>query len=469
MNSKFFVPARLILFSMLLASSLFLMSCQKKGQEVSFFGGDDPPLAGEMELLKSAAFEEFFSSLSEQEKISQMFVINLEGNKKFSFVEYVNDGDERKPLMPGGYIFFGFNIAESPEEIAAFTDSVRDFARDKSCLEPFLCLDAEGGYVNRLRGIAGPLPECARVAECLDAEQAETLYSLNAIQLKSLGFDMNLAPVAESLCAENEKFLDGRSFGSAEKAAVYSAAAIRAYQRNRVGTVAKHFPGNNDVDPHFSLPRISYDADEFQKNVLEPFSAVVVERPFGILMSHALVEVRGAASEIFKDTKPAIPASLNPFWIEGILRETLGFDGIVFCDDIFMSALELNGFDQERAVRSAILAGVNCILMSEKRFKNEYEIIRKLYLADEEFRFRVDDSARRIINFKIECGILKYAFNEDGEIVLRPEAKNSIGGKQLFEERMAQFYAAKEENVKLYEKYFLPTAPLDELRAVRID
>lgn len=463
------MPARFILFSILLASSLCLMSCQKKLPPTETSGNENSSAPSEMELQKAGAFEDFFSSLGEQEKISQIFVVNLEGSEKFSFVEYAGDGDERKPLFPGGYIFFGFNIAESPEKIAAFTDSIRDFARDKSCLEPFLCLDAEGGYVNRLRGIAGPLPECERVAKCLDAEQAETLYSLNAIQLKSLGFDLNLAPVAECLCAENEKFLDGRSFGAAESAAIYSRAAIRAYQRNRVGAVAKHFPGNNDVDPHFSLPRIFYSADEFQKNVIEPFSAVVAEKPAGILMSHALVEVRGETPENFTDAKPSIPASLNPFWIERILREKLGFGGIVFCDDIFMSALEQNGFDQTRAVRSAILAGVNCILMSEKRFKNEYEIIRNLYSTDEEFRGRVDDSARRIINFKIECGILKYALTENGEIVLRPGNKNSPGEESLFEERMAQFYAAKDENAKLYEKYFLPTASKEELRAVRID
>ncbi len=456
--------ARIFIFSTMLASFLCLPSCQKKAAEIS--DDEESRVADELESQKSSAFETYFSSLGEQEKIAQIFVLNVEGNEKFSFVEYT---DKKKPLVPGGYIFFGFNIAETPKKIAAFTDSVRDFARDESCIEPFLCLDAEGGYVNRLRGIAEPLPECERVAQCLDAEQAQTLYSLNAIQLKSLGFDLNLAPVAESLCAENETFLDGRSFGEASTAAAYSRAAIRAYQRNRVGAVAKHFPGNNDVDPHFSLPRLFYTAQEFQENVLHPFSAVIEEKPAGILMSHALVELQ---DEIFGDSHDAdasIPASLNPFWIENMLREKLGFDGIVFSDDIFMSALERNGFGQERAVKSAILAGVNCILMSEKRFINEYEIVKNLYSSDAEFQRRVEDSARRIIKFKIECGILKYGFTEDGEMVLRQESGNPLGGKHVFEERMAQFYAARDENVHLYETYFLSTASREELRAVRID
>ena len=468
-NSDFFVFARFFIFSALLASFFCLQSCQKKEEAAEISGDEDLSVADELESQKSGAFEKYFSSLGMQEKISQIFVLNLEGSEKFSFVEYTKDGEERKPLVPGGYIFFGFNIAETPEKIAAFTDSVRNFARDRSCIEPFLCLDAEGGYVNRLRGIAGPLPECERVAQCIDAERAEMLYSLNAIQLKSLGFDLNLAPVAESLCAENEKFLDGRSFGAAKTAAVYSRAAIRAYQSNRVGAVAKHFPGNNDVDPHLSLPRIFYDAQEFHKNVIEPFSSVIKEKPSGILMSHALVELQGEPLEDFHNADSSIPASLNPFWIESILRGKLGFGGIVFCDDIFMSALEKNGFDQKRAVKSAILAGVNCILMSEKRFINEYEIVKNLYLNDEEFHRRVEDSARRMIKFKIECGILKYDLTESGEMFLRQESGNSLGEKNIFEERMAQFYAARDDNVHLYEKYFLSTASHEELRAVRID
>ena len=194
-------------------------------------------------------------------------------------------------------------------------------------------------------------------------------------------------------------------------------------------------------------------------------------------MSHAFVELSENHGEVFSKSGE-FPASLSAFWIEKILREKLGFDGIVFSDDIFMSALEQSGFDSERAVREAILAGVNCILMSEKRFLREYEIVRKFYSEDAAFRSRVDDSVRRIVKFKIDCGILRYEYAESQETETNsPPPRMKIVSSELFSEnencensfskRMEEFSAAKKENIALYEKYFLPTASKEELRAVR--
>ncbi|MDE5580791.1 MAG: glycoside hydrolase family 3 protein [Treponemataceae bacterium] len=452
-----------------------LVSCRKV--EVEKKSDDAESLQAELERQKNSAIEEYIFSLSECERLAQIFVVNIEGNEEFCFCEYMDDGSEKKsPLIPGGYIFFSFNIAETPEKIAAFTDSVRRFAHEQNCAEPFLCLDAEGGFVNRLRGLASPLPEAARVAECLSPSQAERLYSLNAIQLKSLGFDLNFAPVCETLTSENEKFLDGRSFGDAEAASEYSCAAIKSYQQNRVGAVAKHFPGNGNADPHARIPRVFFEAEDFQKNVLEPFEKILGENPAGILMSHAFVELGENHGEDFSKSGE-LPASLSAFWIQDILREKLGFDGIVFSDDIFMSALEQSGFDSERAVHEAILAGVNCILMSEKRFLREYKIVRKFYSEDAAFRSRADDSIRKIVKFKIDCGILRYEYDESQEnetdspprmkIVPSEIFSENESGENSFLKRMEKFSAAKEEGFELYEKYFLPTASKEELRAVR--
>lgn len=450
-------------------------SCECKKAETEKQVDDTKSLQLEVERQKNSALEEYVRSLSERERLAQIFVVNLEGNEEFSFCEYADDGASEKafPLIPGGYIFFSFNIAETPEKIAAFTDSVRRFAREHSCAEPFLCLDAEGGFVNRLRGLAGPLPEAARVAECLDVSQAEHLYLLNAIQLKALGFDLNFAPVCETLTPANKHFLEGRSFGDASAVEYYSRAAIRAYRQNRVGAVAKHFPGNGNADPHARIPRVSFEAEEFQKNVLEFSEKILSENPAGVLMSHAFVEIDENSETAFSESG-ALPASLSAFWIETVLRGKLGFDGIVFSDDIFMSALEQSGFSPERAVHKAILAGVNCILMSEKRFLREYEIVKQFYSEDAAFRAHVDDSVRRIVKFKIDCGILRYELESHGsedaprmKIVPSEIVSETEDGENSFLKRMEEFNAAKEENRALYETYFLPTASQEELRAVR--
>ncbi len=447
-------------------SAIFFFSCSSKlnlsarENAVREAGRRAELWARKIKAQKAAAVDAFVQGLSERERLSQLFVINLEGDQKFWFVERVDDESQAqdaaggkssqaqkgRPLIPGGYIFFSFNIAPEPEKIAAFCDSVRDFARQENCLEPFLCLDAEGGYVNRLRLVAGPLPENEWVAQNLSLPDAACLYALNAAQLSALGFDLNLSPVVEVQSARNQKFLDGRSFGSAEQVVRYGSAALLAYKQGGVGTVLKHFPGNGEADPHVSLPLLEMSQEEFERDVLEPFAALVQAGPSGALMSHALVNVlQDQGGSQGQKAAAAIPASLSPYWIQEILRGRLGFKGLVFSDDIFMAALEKNGWPSERAVGAAIKAGVNCILMSEKRFVNEWALVKKLYKNDPAFKAACDDSVRRVINFKLDAGILQYDFAA-GAIV--PASK-----RPPVQERAASFCAAKKINEELIAKY----------------
>ena len=428
----------------------------------------------ETERQKSRALDSYLNSLSLRERLAQLFVLNLEGNEKFWFVEWV-DGEKgpqakKEPLIPGGYIFFSFNISKDPKQIAAFTDSVRDFARERQALEPFLCLDAEGGYVNRLRGVASPLPENEWISNNLSPKEAALIYALNAVQLRALGFDLNLSPVVEVQNERNQKFLDGRSFGGAEKVLQYGSEAVLAYQTNKVGTVLKHFPGNGEVDPHAALPLLSYETGEFSRDVLAPFAALCALKPSGVLMSHALVNVFQAHSEDglqgqngdglqdqngdgLQDQNAAAasktPASLSAYWIKNVLRGALGFRGLVFSDDIFMAALEKNGWTGERAVRAAVLAGANCILMSEKRFINEWKIAKKLYEADADFRAAADDSAKRVLKFKLDAGILEYDFSEK-KIV---PAKRRPSLQEGLDSRLNRFYGAKKLGEEALKKY----------------
>ena len=445
------LTAALFLAAILLAS---LCSCSLKANERERRTRQAArAIQGEslaLEEKKSAALDKYIQSLAERERLAQLFVINLEGDEKFSFVERVDDGGQKdRPLVPGGYIFFSFNISNEPEKIAAFTDSVRDFARSNDLTEPFLCLDAEGGYVNRLRGVAGPLPENEWVAKNLSAKEAFLLYSLNAIQLRALGFDLNLSPVVEVQNEGNAAFLDGRSFGSAQNVLVYGSAALLAYQTNNVAAVLKHFPGNNSVDPHKALPVLNFSAAGFERDVAEPFEALAKDAPAGVLMSHALVSVDGLGQELSQGQSSLqgqkTPASLSPYWIRSVLRGRLGFKGLVFSDDIFMAALEKNGWPSERAVKGAILAGVNCILMSEKRFAGEWKLVKKLYEGDADFRAAVDDSVRRVMKFKLDFGLLEYDYLSQ-KIVPAQE-------RPPLSERLEHFYGAKKLNQEALEKY----------------
>ncbi len=402
------------------------------------------------EKAKSEAIESYIEGLSIDERLSQIFLLNLEGCEYYTPVEYVGE----KPLIPGGYIFFSFNIAKTPEKIIDFTDSIKQYCYDNNSVMPFLSIDVEGGYVNRLRGIAGELPENLRVAECLTPELAARLYSLNARQLKALGFSMNLAPVSEVCTDENATFLDGRSYGSKESVSKYASVSVASYESEGVGTVVKHFPGNSNVDPHKGLPVISYSQESFRQNVLAVFSEVLKSGASGILMSHAIINVPGYEFG-------GRPSCLSEPCINGLLKNTMGYDGIVFSDDIFMAALEKNGYTPEIAISQAISAGVDSIMLSEKRFKKELEIVKNLYNSDAEIANRIDDSVRKIIKWKINKEILKLSF-ESG--------KWHVNGKITLpdkEARLNDFYKSRMENSEIYKNYFSATADRNELHAVR--
>ncbi len=393
---------------------------------------------------RAAALDAFVAGMPLEEKVGQLFIVNLEGNAAFFPVERTGAlfgfPREGKALVPGGYVFFHFNLAESPQKIMEFTDSIRTYCLENGIVPPFLAVDQEGGFVSRLRTVAGPLPSASRVAERLSVAEAYRLYSLQAVQMKALGFDMNLAPVVEVCTAENADFLDGRSFGPLESVLAFSRAAVNAFENAGVGAVCKHFPGNSNTAPHSGLPEISVDAERLDSYLL-PFRRIVSARPAGILMSHARVSSRDAG----------VPACLSGQWISGTLRGEFGYDGIIFSDDVFMSALAENGYPPESAAVKAVSAGADCIMISEKRFAAPASVLLEAAAQDAVFAARLDDAARRVVAWKIRHGILEYAAS-DSQSGWDAPALEVVPSRRRspVEERLSAFDAARRGNIDLY-------------------
>ncbi len=343
---------------------------------------------------KRDAVFSYVASLTIEEKAAQLFMENV-GDDVFTPVEWT-DSSRTKALMPGGYIFFSYNIADTPEKIINFTDSIFSYCSAHGCIPPYLALDQEGGDVCRLKAVSGKLPANGVVAETFSVSDAYRLYSLQALQMRLLGFTVNIAPVVETRTESNEAFIGDRSFGDASSVVAYGTASLNALQNNGVAAVIKHFPGNTNTDPHTGLPEIDISEDEFDKTVRYPFSRLVSLGSAGVLMSHARVSL----------ADPRTPACLSRIWIDDKLRGELGFKGLVFSDDIFMAALAENGYPPECAALSAIEAGVDVIMISEKKFARQHALLVSRAREDEDFARRIEESARRVIDFKIERGIL---------------------------------------------------------------
>ncbi|HUH44960.1 MAG TPA: glycoside hydrolase family 3 N-terminal domain-containing protein, partial [Treponemataceae bacterium] len=161
-------------------------------------------------FLEQRAIDTYLDSFSLKQKLSQLFIINLEGSSNYTARQ-----DYNELFCPGGFIFFSYNIGKTAETLMGFTDSILDYY--KTDIPPFLSLDLEGGEVNRLRNIISPLPSAKEISQLFTAEEAALFYKEIAKQSHLLGFSLNLAPIVEPLLEENAAFLKTRSFGSIEK------------------------------------------------------------------------------------------------------------------------------------------------------------------------------------------------------------------------------------------------------------
>lgn len=340
---------------------------------------------------------EFVKNMPLEEKIAQLFIENLEGNVRFRSFETlgaINGSDDKRPLVAGGYLYFSYNIAESREQMKAYNQSVMDYCDDYGIIHPFLSVDQEGGWVSRLKKLNDRLPSNEDVAANYSIPQAYSLYSAQAEQMADLGFHMNLAPVIEVCTDDNREFLDGRSFGSLEQVLSFGRACINGYENCGIATVVKHFPGNTNTDPHTGLPEITLSKEDLEKSI-ESFKKLLELKPAALLMSHA----RTSAVD------SGVPACLSSVWVTDILRNEWAYDGLIFSDDIFMGALADNGYPPEKAVVMAVDAGIDCIMISEKRFARPASVLYKKALSDSDFASKIDRAVCRILMYKENAGL----------------------------------------------------------------
>lgn len=360
--------------------------------------------AAAVKSAKNQALSDYVASLSDEVKISQLFLVNIEGNEKYYSVEKTGSlyGNPREgnSLVPGGVLLFSYNISKDPLETYEFIKSIHDFYLENQNVPPFVAVDQEGGDVNRLRGLTSTLWGQKKVADSFSPETAEELYSAQARQMRNLGFHLNLAPVVEVENDSNRDFLDTRTFGNLEKVLSYGKIAVESYEKNGIGVVLKHFPGNSSVDPHVGLPKITYSQSE-RDSYFKPFEEFLPQSS-AVLMSHAIMKPD------FDDNleKYDMPACFSKYWISDCVRGEFGFTGLILSDDIFMGALAKNGYPPEEACVKAISAGVDVIMLSEKRFGYVAGILLSKAKEDENFAKEIDRAVKNVIRYKIKAGIL---------------------------------------------------------------
>lgn len=256
-----------------------------------------------------------------------------------------------RTIQPAGFILFARNI-KSPQQLRSLTDELRAAVLH----DPIITVDQEGGRVSRLKEFMPEPPSAKKLTEHNDLELIKKHGELTGKLLRLFGFNINLAPVLDTLVnEENENSLKQRTYGSSTAQVIENAGAFaRAMQAEGVLCCGKHFPGYShaNVDPHHNLPVVARTFAE-----LDGFEWV----PFKSLLPMLDLLMVGHVS--YPEVDPSgLPASLSRVVIHQILRENWKFTGCTVTDDMDMGAIKNTYGSAESAVQ-ALKAGNDLMLV----------------------------------------------------------------------------------------------------------
>ena len=252
-------------------------------------------------------------------------------------------------LRPGGLILFRPNIA-SPAQLARLTADAQAFARDCGLPPLFIAVDQEGGTVARLRH---PFTEFPGNAHIHTVDAAMAFARTTARELTSSGINMNMAPVMDVAMPGTPSIMKDRAFpGDPALVAQLGSVVIRGLQDRGIMAVAKHFPGIGRTikDSHFDLPVLDEDLAGLKALDLIPFEAARDAGVAGMMLSHIF----------YPRLDPDWQASLSPSIAQGLLRQKMGYQGLVMTDDLDMKAIT---HKMPVCVRQILAAEIDLILI----------------------------------------------------------------------------------------------------------
>jgi beta-N-acetylhexosaminidase len=303
----------------------------------------------------------------------------------------------------GGVMYLKKNVAS----LSTVREMNALFRAASPDLAPFITLDQEGGAVERLTKDVGfdEIANAATIAARNSPDEAEAIYARMAQAIAEQGFSVNFGPVADlNTNPENQIIARfGRAFSAdPEVVTEYDAAFIRAHRAADLVTALKHFPGHGSstADSHEGFVDITQTWDPVE---LEPYAALIGEGMADMVMVGHLYHAD------YADQDGETPSSLSPRWIDGVLRDELGFDGVVISDDLEMGAVREH-FTLEETVTRAVRAGMDILLFSNTAdyrsglSREVLEILLSEAEADPAFAARIEESYERIVALKARLG-----------------------------------------------------------------
>jgi beta-N-acetylhexosaminidase len=322
------------------------------------------------------------SHLTLAQRVGQLFLIGFQGTSP--------DGETQRRIDrigPGGLVLFRRNI-ESLDQICDL--NTRLAARSR--VPPFLAIDHEGGPVDRLKHVLAPAPSLGDLADSGPSFVRSGARVL-AGELKAAGFNTNLSPILDLGLAGSIVRERSLAAGAGEVTRL-ARIQIAEFRKKQILSSAAHFPGLGGAreDPHFVLPSIRRSRRELLTEDVAPFSELVGEIDM-IRVSHAHYPALG-------DLRP-LPASLSRRVVTDLLRDTLGFDGVILTDDLTMGAITSRGLTP-RTFLDALEAGNDMVFFGQATplVEDAFRLILGKAARDPRLMKRIDASLVRIRRLK---------------------------------------------------------------------
>lgn len=316
---------------------------------------------------KAACYAVCKKNISLNKEIGQMIMMGFHGTKS-SDNEVMIISNYIKTGKIGGILVLNYNILDK-KQITTLITQLKKLESPQSRL--FVAIDQEGGNVQRLNKKNGftDYPSAQEISANKTPEEAERIYSNMSAELKNTGININLGPVVDLNINPDCPVIGkkGRSYSKdPDKVVLYAEKFIDAHRKNGVLTSLKHFPGHGSAssDSHLGFTDVT---NTWKKEELIPYRELIRKKKVDLIMS----------SHIFnRNIDNEFPASLSYKHIQGILREELGYNGVIITDDLQMKAIS-NYYGLETVIINAINSG-NDILLFSDYFWTDTEIPQKV-------------------------------------------------------------------------------------------
>lgn len=343
--------------------------------------------------------EDITKEMSLKHKIGQLFTVSLytlddtDSKNQTAVTDQMKQTLKKYPV--GGVILFSKNM-NTPKQTKKLTSDLQK----ASYVPLFLAVDEEGGSVsraasNKKMGMT-QYPSAREIGETYDEDQIAKMGRNQSRELADLGFNMNLAPVADVLSNANNTEIGDRSFGSdPEKVSDIVSNLVKNMQKEQISATLKHFPGSGetDGDTHRGGVETSQSIATLRKIDFEPFKAGIKAKADAVMVSHLMLS---------NVTDEKEPSSLSHRVVTDILRKELEYDGLVMTDAMNMKAITDNYSASQAAVK-AVQAGIDMIVMPEN-LGQAYQAVQKAVKEGKISESRLDESVERIIYVKLKRG-----------------------------------------------------------------